>query len=181
MSDFNTWVPTARIVKAPAPGVSLPANADMPLWPASWEGAGNDYSVDFTAVLTVGETIETAVFQSDDDMTVAWTAIFGPVATMWTTWTRPGNITVLVGIRTNYGATYQTRVGITLDSQASVVPPQPPATPGNVVNPLLPAFKSLFQQMFNALPTAEPTDEKGLWNNGGMSISFSKADPENDS
>jgi len=161
-----TWRPSARIVR---PGGCATANlrgmALQPLlaWPDSNINGGADYSVDFSRILDCHETIEAFEFGVTGG-TVAWTWLFGTIATAYITWTSSGPLTVNVSVASSDGNTYQAAVQIFVSPTACLTPVIPPPRPGGTSVTVTDASMAAW---IGRLPNVVPSGD-GWWSNAGV-------------
>lgn len=162
-----TWRPSARIVR---PGgcatAQLRGMALQPLlaWPDSNINGGADYSVDFSGLLSPGETIKALAFDTDGAGTQAWTSLTDTICTAWISWTQAGTLAVTVCALGSSGASYQVVVAITVSASPSLVPASPPTAPGVDINSVNDATMSAW---LTSLPTSAPA-AGGWWNNANI-------------
>ncbi|OUJ16479.1 hypothetical protein [Acetobacter sp. DsW_063] len=161
-----SWRPTARIVTlGGCNSLRLRGltSSMIPTWPSTYLGSGNDYSVDFSNVLTGAETISSFAFGTGTNATQAWTTSFGNIVTMWASWTASGSLMIPVAVLSSLGATYQAIVSINVSATASILTPVAPSAPGETI----PTVNSTAMDVWiESLPTSAPEDG-GWWNNSG--------------
>ncbi|WP_336985138.1 hypothetical protein [Asaia sp. HN128] len=162
-----TWRPSARIVR---PGgcatAQLRGMALQPLlaWPDSNINGGADYSVDFSGLLTSGETIQAFAFDTGGVGTQAWTYLSGTTATAWLSWEQAGTISVAVCALGSSGATYQIGVSITVSATPALIAASPPPAPGADISAVNNATMTAW---LASLPTTAPLNG-GWWNNANI-------------
>ena len=126
-----TWAPCQRIVRADVPpsfrvrGISAPL---LLCWPNAALGSGADYSVDFGPMLCCDDRI-VRVGASTTGGTIAWTSVFGTLATLWVQWTTSGPQTVQFSALTANGAPLDVTVSIMVGAASLLTAPVPDDAP----------------------------------------------------
>lgn len=162
-----SWRPSARIVRpggcatAQLRGMAL---QPMLVWPDSNINGGADYSVDFSALLSPGESVQALAFDAGSAGSQSWTYLSGTTVTAWIKWVQSGAIPVTVCALGSSGATYQAVVSITVSSTPSLVDASPPSAPGVDISAVNSATMSAW---LDSLP-ASPPSGGGWWNNANI-------------
>lgn len=130
-----TWPPCQRIVRADVPPSFQVRGINAPLflsWPNAALNGSADYSVDFGALICCDDRIVEVEFATAGGQ-IAWTSIFGALATAWIAWLAPGPQTVLSTVRTSSGQVLTVSVSIAVQQAASLIAPTIPALPPNAI------------------------------------------------
>ncbi|MBS1103512.1 hypothetical protein JK202_10875 [Gluconobacter sp. Dm-62] len=127
-----TWVPCQRVVRADIPLAfrirGIEASAVI-CWPDTTLNGSSDYSIDFGALLCCGDRIVEVEFITGGGQ-IAWSSVFGTLATAWIVWFAPGPQTVVATVRTSSGQVLTVSVGIAVQPIPSLIPPElPPYAP----------------------------------------------------
>ena len=124
-----TWLPCRRITRAEVPPAfrirGLSASAVI-CWPDAAVGAGADYSVDFSHLLGCSDRI-VAVEAMSSGGVIAWTSVFGTIATIWVQWLCSGQQTATLSVRTAEGSVFATAVSVTVNCAPQLISSNPPA------------------------------------------------------
>lgn len=127
-----TWSPCQRIVRADVPPSFQVRGINAPLflsWPNAALNGSADYSVDFGALICCDDRIVEVEFATTGGQ-IAWTSIFGALATAWIAWLAPGPQDVIATIRTTRGQVLTVSVSIAVQQTASLISPGlPPYAP----------------------------------------------------
>ncbi len=121
------WAPCQRIVRADVPPALRIRGFDartVIYWPDAALNSAADYSIDFSALICPDDRIVAVEFATAGGQ-IAWSSIFGPVATAWIMWISPGLQTVTVTVRTTGGQVMTLSISVTVRDTASLMSPAP--------------------------------------------------------
>jgi len=137
------------------------------VWPSSDLKSGGDYSIDFEHLLAPGEFVTAFRFEAGG-ADLAWTNLFGNIATAWMRWNVSGRQRVTVCALTSEGNTRQVEVSITISPREALYPAILPYGPGIATQPGGTLSSAAMDSWLRSLPTAPPESGSGWFNNAGI-------------
>ncbi|MCP1274825.1 hypothetical protein NKW43_14225 [Gluconobacter albidus] len=124
-----TWTPCQRITRAdvpPAFRIRGLAGSTVICWPDAAAGSGADYSIDFSCLLGCSDRI-VAVEAVCSGGVIAWTSMFGVMASVWVQWLCPGPQTATISVRTAEGAVFTATASIMVSCGPQLITCDAPA------------------------------------------------------
>ena len=102
------------------------------IWPSCSLNESADYNIDFGAILRCDDRIVEVAFATSGG-TIAWSSMFGTLATAWISWTVAGSQTVDVTVRTSGGQILTASINIAVQGAVSLISFTEPDLPPNAI------------------------------------------------
>lgn len=131
-------------------------------------GGGGDYSIDFDRLLSPGEFIISFRFEAGGAADLAWTNLFGNIATAWMRWKASGTQSVTVCALTSEGNSKQVEVNITISPREALFPLDLPESPDAPTQSGGGVSSAVMDGWLRSLPTEPPESGTGWFNNAGI-------------
>lgn len=128
MTDRQLWRPSRRIVRIAAASCGSVSSINPPTllrWPSCALNSSADYSIDFGPLLEEGDRIVVVAFETVAG-SVAWSSVFGTLATAWISWKVIGTRVVTASVQTANGQILTANVSITITLPQSLIAPVNP-------------------------------------------------------